>query len=76
MDDDEQNPKRMQMIASYLTLPFAMAVPPIVGYYIGTWLDDYFRVEPYAMYTLLLLGFVAGSLEFYRIVTKYKDNEM
>jgi ATP synthase protein I len=76
MDDDEHNPKRMQMIASYVTLPFVLAVPPIVGWYIGSWLDNYFNSAPYAMYILLGAGVIGGAREFYRIVTKYKDDEM
>ncbi len=76
MDEEEKKRKSMQMIASYVTLPFALSIPLIVGWYIGSWIDEYFEIEPYGMYVLLLLGFIAGIREFYRIVTKYKDEEM
>lgn len=76
MNEEKQKRKRMQIMASYITLPFVLAVPPIVGWYIGSWLDTYFDTKPYAMYTLLVLGMVGGAREFYRIVTKYKDEEM
>ena len=74
-DDEERNQKRMQMVASYVTLPFALAIPLIVGWFVGSYIDKYFDIAPYAMYILLGLGFFAGVREFYRIVTKYKDEE-
>ncbi len=76
MDEEERNRKRMQMVATYATLPFVMGIPPIAGWYIGTLLDRYFSTAPYGMFILLLLGIVSGAREFYRIVTKYKDDEM
>ena len=76
MDEEEKKRKSMQMIASYVTLPFALAIPLIVGWYIGSWIDKYFEIAPYGMYVLLVLGFIAGAREFYRIVIKYKDEEM
>lgn len=76
MDEEERNRKRMQIIASYITLPFVLAIPPILGWYIGSWLDKYFGIAPYGMYILLVLGMIAGAREFYRIVRKYKDEEL
>ena len=76
MDEEEANRKRMQMMATYITLPFVLGIPPIVGWYIGSWLDKYFDTAPYAMYALLVLGMAGGVREFYRIVTKYKNEEM
>lgn len=74
-NEEEGNRKRMQMIASYVTLPFVLGIPPIVGWYIGSWIDQYFKTKPYAMFIFLALGIIAGAREFYRIVTKYKDDE-
>ena len=76
MDEEAQKRKRIQIIASYITLPFVLGIPPIVGWYIGTWFDTYFATTPYGMYIFLILGLVSGAREFYRIVTKYKDEEM
>ncbi len=75
MEDEKDKRKRMQMMATYITLPFVLAIPPIVGWYIGSWLDKHFETAPYGMYFLLVLGMIGGVREFYRIVTKYKDEE-
>lgn len=76
MDDGERNRKRMKIIASYVTLPFVLGIPPIVGWYIGSWLDKHFETGPYGMYTFLALGMAGGAREFYRIITTYKDDEI
>lgn len=76
MDDEERNRKRMQMIAIYATLPFIIGIPPIVGWFIGSWIDKHFDTKPYGMYILLALGVIAGAREFYRIIMKYKDEEI
>jgi len=76
MDEEERNRKRMQVLATYVTLPFVLGIPPIVGWYLGSLFDKYFETKPYGMYILLVLGMIGGVREFYRIVTKYKDDEM
>ena len=76
MDEEERFRKRIQVIASYGMLPFVLGIPPIIGWYIGSWLDNYFKISPYARYTLLVLGIVGGIREVYRIIKKYKDEEI
>lgn len=75
MNAEEERRKRLQLIATYTSLPFALAIPPICGWYIGSWMDKQFATAPYGMYTLLFLGVVGGGREFYHIITKYKDEE-
>ena len=72
-DEEEQNRKRARVVGVYITLPFVLAISPIIGWAIGRWLDKYFETTPYLTYSLLFLGVVAGVREFYRIVKKYGD---
>lgn len=76
MNEEEQNRKRIQVIASYAMLPFMLGIPPIIGWYIGSWLDNYFKISPYGKYLLLVLGVIGGIREVYRIIKKYKDEEI
>lgn len=76
MNEEERNRKRIQVIASYAMLPFLLGIPPIIGWYIGTWLDNTFDISPYGRYGLLILGFISGMREVYRIIKKYKDEEI
>lgn len=71
--NEEEKQKRMQVIVAYITLPFVLGIPPILGWFIGTWFDKYFSTSPYGKYTLLILGMIGGVREVYRIVKKYKD---
>ena len=76
MNEEEQNRKRLQLIASYMMLPFLLGIPPIIGWYIGSWLDNYFNISPYGKYGLLIIGVMSGIREVYRLVQKHKDEEI
>lgn len=76
MSEEEDNRKRMRVMGIYVTLPFVLAVPPIVGWLIGTWLDKWLKTNPYLMYLFIILGFVAGIREFYRIIKKYGNGDV
>ena len=76
MKEEERKRKQMQIALSYITLPFVLGIPPIVGWFLGSWFDKTFNTSPYGMYVLLTLGVAGGAREFYRIVKKYKDEEL
>lgn len=58
----------------FVGAPFVLVVAPVCGYFIGSWLDAYFRTEPYLSYSLLILGIISGVREFYKLV-KSVDND-
>lgn len=57
-----------------MTIPFVLAVPPILGWFIGKWLDEYFNTKPYGMYIFIILGFIAGFKEVYRLIKRYGND--
>lgn len=61
----------MKQLGAFITIPFVLAVPPVLGYYIGSWIDEKFNTQPIFMYILIVLGFVAGFREVYRIITRF-----
>jgi ATP synthase protein I len=71
MVSENEEQKNLRQIGVFITIPFVLAVPPILGWLIGSWLDRFFGVEPYLMYIFLVLGFIAGFREMYRIVRRY-----
>ena len=71
-DDDDDSPGAFERFGIYTTLPFILAVPPIVGFLIGQWLDKMLDTKPYLMYTCLIFGFIAAIREFYRVITNLK----
>lgn len=76
MNEEERNRKRIQIIASYAVLPFVLGIAPIIGWYLGSIFDRYFDVSPYAAYVLLAIGLLSGVREAYRMIKKYKDEEI
>jgi F0F1-type ATP synthase assembly protein I len=50
------------------SIPFILALAPIIGFVIGQLLDRHFRTRPWISIVLLLLGFVAGVRETIKIV--------
>lgn len=54
-----------------MTIPFVLAVPPVLGWYLGQWIDELSGTAPIFMYVLIVLGFVAGFREVYRIIQRY-----
>lgn len=61
----------MKELGIFVTLPFVLSIPPILGYYAGIWIDDKLDTKPYTMYILIVLGLIAGFKEMYRIITRY-----
>ncbi len=71
MTDQDDKSNRARQVGIYATVPFVLAVPPIIGWLIGSWLDGILGTSPFLRYILLVLGFVAGFREIYRLVKKY-----
>lgn len=65
---------KFSQLAALATIPFALALPPLIGWAIGSWLDNYFETTPYLMYTLLILGFAGGVRECYRIIKRFSND--
>lgn len=61
----------MRQLGAFITIPFVLSVPPVLGWWIGSWMDEKLGTEPYFMYILIILGFVAGFRELYRILKRF-----
>lgn len=70
-EEDNELRKQIRLISLCATIPFILAVPPVLGWLIGSWLDQYFVTKPYLMYCFIILGCVAGIREFIRILNQY-----
>ena len=50
------------------SIPFILALAPIIGFVIGQQLEKHFRTPSWLSIVLLVLGFVAGVRETIKIV--------
>ncbi len=67
----EKGPNKVtgwRQIGLLSSIPFILALAPIVGYFLGQYLDTKFRTGPWLSFILLILGFVAGVRETIHIV--------
>ena len=67
----ERDPKKVtgwRQIGLLSSIPFILALAPIVGFLLGKFLDQKFRTQPWLSLILLALGFVAGVRETIKIV--------
>ena len=67
----EKEPNKVngwRQIGVLSAIPFILALAPIIGYFLGKYLDKKFRTEPWLSFVLLGLGFVAGVRETIKLV--------
>lgn len=71
MKPENKESKSVRQIGVFMTIPFVLAIPPILGWFIGSWLDGKLGTAPYLMYVLLVLGFIAGFREVFRLIKRF-----
>jgi F0F1-type ATP synthase assembly protein I len=67
----ENDPKKVtgwRQVGLLSSIPFILALAPIIGFFIGQLLDRHFRTRPWLSVILLLFGFIAGVRETIKIV--------
>lgn len=69
--DNEEERERWKQVGVFMTIPFMLAVSPILGWFFGEWLDKKLSTSPYLMYLFVVIGFAAGVREVYRIIKRF-----
>jgi F0F1-type ATP synthase assembly protein I len=58
-----------------LAIPTLLIVAPLVGFFVGSWLDGRLRSGPWLGIAGLVLGFAAAGRETYLIYRRYQAEE-
>jgi ATP synthase protein I len=67
----EGRPDRdFRQISLLALVPAILVAAPLVGFFIGKWLDGKFDTEPALMLVGVILGFVSAGVEVYGLVKK------
>lgn len=66
----DNDPKVWRQYGELTAIPFLLAGGPLIGYYMGDWLDRHFGTKPWATGILIALGFAAAIKEVLRIIRK------
>jgi F0F1-type ATP synthase assembly protein I len=67
-EKDQKKVTAWRQVGLLTTIPFILALAPIVGFLLGQYLDKRFHTRPWLGVILLLLGFVAGVRETITII--------
>ncbi|MDI6808032.1 MAG: AtpZ/AtpI family protein [Candidatus Eisenbacteria bacterium] len=51
------------------TIPFLLAGGPVIGFFVGSFLDKRLGTSPYLSIVFVVLGFVAGIREVYKVIS-------
>lgn len=72
---EEQKNSGLRSASMLLAIPTLLIVAPLVGGWIGNWLDGRFKSSPWFLILGLILGFVAAGRETFQIYRRYQSNE-
>jgi len=67
--------KRARSLGSLGMIPILLAVGPIIGLFIGQWLDKQFNSSPWLTALFVVLGFVAVVREMIQLLKRYSDED-
>ena len=73
--DPSDKYKRVRQLGLLTTIPIILAVAPLVGYFLGHWLDGRFGTDPVFTFILLGIGLVAGFRETILILKKAQEDD-
>jgi len=78
MENKDKFYSNLRQAGIYTVIPLILAVGPIIGYFIGNFLDKKLHTSPYLMILFIIFGFVASGKEVYNLVKRAMqemDNE-
>ena len=67
--------KGLRSASLLLAIPTLLIVSPLVGFFLGNWLDTRFGLSPWLKIVGLVMGFVAAGRETYQIYRRYLAEE-
>ena len=67
--------KRIRQLGLLTAIPMILAVAPLIGYYLGRWIDGRLGTDPVFSLIFLALGLVAGVRETISILRKAQEKD-
>lgn len=69
-DSPEKTGRWLRPIGLLTAIPFVLLFGPLIGYFIGDWLDKRFGTEPWLMTIFIVMGFVAAGREVWGLIRR------
>lgn len=76
-ETEEQRLHWLRITGLVTNIPIMLAAGPVLGYFLGSWLDAKLGTQPWLMVVLALLGFgagVNGTIRIIRTLQKYQND--
>ncbi|MEK7285709.1 MAG: AtpZ/AtpI family protein [Nitrospirota bacterium] len=70
MDSPDPKYERFRQIAMLTGIPMVLLSGPVVGYFIGFFLDSQFDTPPWCMIFFTVMGAIAGVREMIRLIKR------
>ena len=68
MSDERERLAGLRQIALLTAIPAMMVVGPLLGFYLGRYLDSRLGTDPYLMVVFIVLGFAAAGREIWKLI--------
>jgi len=72
---DKETKKYIRQLAGASTIGLEVAFAIFIGLGVGVWLDRRFDTFPWLALLFMVIGVVAGFLNYYRFVRKQQDDK-
>ncbi len=72
---DNNKFKLARQLGIAVTIPMTLLAGPLVGWFIGSWLDKWFGTKPWLLVILLVLGTVAGVRQTIHMIKEISNDD-
>lgn len=67
------NGKLVRQIGLVTTIPMILAAGPLVGYWIGQWIDRRWGSDPWGAVVVALLGLIASARQVIQVIQRWTN---
>jgi len=75
MNDKKDRMTGLRQISLLTAIPALLVLGPLIGLWVGRYLDRRLDTEPYMLVLFVVLGFVASGLETWKLIKLASDTE-
>jgi len=75
MNDQKDRMTGLRQVSLLTAIPALLVIGPLIGLWLGRYLDQRFGTEPYLLVVFVVLGFVASGRETWKLIKLASDTE-
>ena len=68
MNDQKERLTGLKQVSLLTAIPALLVIGPLIGFWVGRYLDQRFGTEPYLLVLFIVLGFVASGRETWKLI--------